>query len=166
MLKQEPGPRLIYLPLADPETLAECLVALANADGGLIVLGVDGQGRPSDPIWEEEAEGALLEAASMCRPPVPTHWQPVETPNDTFVGLQVPRSTDLHSLDDGRVLIRSGRQNRPLSGDEVRQLAASKNTAESHDSSHEQSLPHPTQTLPHVPIEPSQRPRKTDFNQQ
>ncbi len=130
MLKQEPGPRLIYLPLADPETLAECLVALANADGGLIVLGVDGQGRPSDPIWEEEAEGALLEAASMCRPPVPSYWQPVETPNDTFVGLHVPRSTDLHSLDDGRVLIRSGRQNRPLSGDEVRQLAASKNTAE------------------------------------
>ena len=130
MLKQEPGPRLIYLPLADSETLAECLVALANGDGGLIVLGVDGQGRPSDPIWEEEAEGALLQAADHCRPPVPSQWQPVETSQDTYIGIQVPRSTDLHSLDDGRVLIRSGRQNRPLSGDEIRQLAASKNIAE------------------------------------
>ena len=130
MLKQEPGPRLIYLPFAEPETLAESLVALANADGGLIVLGVDGQGRPSDTIWEEEAEGALREAASYCRPPVPTQWQPIETKNDTLIGLHVPRSTDLHSLEDGRVLIRSGRQNRPLTGDEIRQLAASKNTAE------------------------------------
>ncbi|MBE2225516.1 MAG: ATP-binding protein, partial [Anaerolineae bacterium] len=126
MLKQEPGPRLIYLPFAEPETLAECLVALANADGGLIVLGVDAQGRPSDAIWEEEAEGALREAASYCRPPVPTQWQPIETSADTFIGLNVPRSTDLHSLEDGRVLIRSGRQNRALTGDEIRHLAISK----------------------------------------
>jgi ATP-dependent DNA helicase RecG len=130
MLKQETGPRLIYLPYADPETLAECLVALANADGGLIVLGVDAQGRPSAPIWEEEAEGALLAAADYCRPPVPSQWQPVETGSGAYVGINVPRSTDLHSLEDGRVLIRSGRQNRPLTGDEIRQLAASKNTAE------------------------------------
>ncbi|MCZ7667996.1 MAG: ATP-binding protein [Chloroflexi bacterium] len=113
MLKQPPGLRLIYLPFAEPETLAECLVALANGDGGLIVLGVDGQGKPSHPIWEEEAEGALREAASYCRPPVLVQWQPVEVGSQTFVGIDVPRSPDLHSLEDGRVLIRSGRQNRP-----------------------------------------------------
>lgn len=130
MLRQEPGPRLVYLPFAEPETMAECLVALANSDGGLIVLGVDRQGRPSDTIWEEEAEGALHEAASYCRPPVPSGWQPVEAGSETYIGIRVSRSTDLHSLEDGRVLVRSGRQNRALTGDEIRQLAISKNTAE------------------------------------
>ena len=130
MTRKKPGQRLAYLPYAEPETLAECLVAFANGDGGLIVLGLNSNGRPTDPIWEEEGEGALREAASFCRPPVPTQWQPVTIGAETYVGIYVPRSTELHSLDNGRVLIRSGAQNRPLSGDEIRQLAASKNVAE------------------------------------
>jgi ATP-dependent DNA helicase RecG len=130
MLKKEPGQRLAFLPNADVESLAECLVAFANGDGGLIVLGLDEQGRPTESIWEEEAEGALREAASLCRPPVPSRWQPVETKQDTLVGINVPRSQELHTLYDGRVLIRSGNWNRPLSGNEVRTLANSKNSAE------------------------------------
>lgn len=130
MLKKNPGQRLAYLPGADVELLAECLVAFANGDGGMIVLGVDEDGRIIDSIWEEEAEGALHRALELCQPPVPTHWQPIETAKETLVGIQVPRSSELHTLEDGRVLIRSGNRNRPLAGDEVRDLAASKNTAE------------------------------------
>ncbi len=130
MLKEKPGSRLAFLPAADIEPLAECLIALANGDGGLIVLGLDDNGRPTTSIWEEEAEGALRQAAERCRPPVPSSWQPVETRNGVLIGLHVPRSTELHSLDDGRVLVRRGSQNQPLTGDEVRDLAASKNTAE------------------------------------
>ncbi len=130
MLKQSPGTRLAFLPAADIEPLAECLIALANGEGGLIVLGLDANGRPTDTIWEEEAEDALQEAARLCRPPVPTEWQPVETRNGVLVGIQVPKSVELHSLEDGRVLIRRGTQNQPLRGDEVRDLAARKNTAE------------------------------------
>jgi ATP-dependent DNA helicase RecG len=130
MLKNQPGQRLAYLPYADTELLAECLVALANGDGGLIVLGVDDDGRPTTDIWDDEAEGALRAAALLCRPPVPTQWQPVELAAKTLMGIYVPRSTDLHSLQDGRVLVRSGRENRPLSGDEIRTLANSKNAAD------------------------------------
>lgn len=130
MLKEKPHSKLIFLPAADVEPLAECLVALANAEGGLIVLGLDENGRPTSTIWEEEAEAALREAAKLCRPPVLAHWQPVETRSGLLVGIQVPRSNDLHALDDGRVLLRSSSQNRPLSGDELRDLAASKNSAE------------------------------------
>jgi ATP-dependent DNA helicase RecG len=130
MLKNKPGQRLAFLPSADAEALAECLVAFANGDGGLVVLGLDEDGRPSESIWEEEAEGALREAASLCRPPVPSRWQPVETGQGTLVGINVPRSQELHTMYDGRVLIRSGSWNRPLTGDEVRTLANSKNSAE------------------------------------
>ncbi len=130
MLKKLPGQRLAYLRDANVEMLAECLVAFANGDGGLIVLGVDENGRSTESIWEEEAEGALRQAAELCQPPVPTHWQPIETGNTSLIGIQVPRSSELHTLPDGRVLIRSGNRNRPLAGDEVRDLASSKNKAE------------------------------------
>jgi ATP-dependent DNA helicase RecG len=105
-------------------------VAMANGDGGQIVLGLDENGRLADNIWEEEAEAALREAARDCRPPVPTEWQTVPTRQGELIGINVPRSTELHSLEDGRVLIRSGANNRPLTGAEIRHLATSKNTAE------------------------------------
>lgn len=129
MRSNQPGPRLAFLPDAAVESLAECLVAFANGEGGLILLGLDELGQPTETIWEEEAEGALMEAARQCRPPVPSQWQPVETPGGNLVGINVPRSPELHSLSDGRVLVRSGSWNRPLTGEEVHRLAAGKNSA-------------------------------------
>jgi ATP-dependent DNA helicase RecG len=110
--------------------MAECLVAFANGDGGLIVLGLEENGRPSQPIWDDEAESALKVAAEMCKPPVVSRWQPVETPQGLLVGIQVSRSPELHSLEDGRVLIRSGSENRLLSGSEISRLANSKVAAD------------------------------------
>jgi ATP-dependent DNA helicase RecG len=128
-LNDQQGQRLAFLPEAEANSLAECLVAFANGDGGLILLGLNEQGQPTESIWEEDAEGALLEAARLCHPPVPSQWQPVETGQGEVVGIRVPRSIELHSLNDGRVLVRSGSRNRPLTGEEIRSLAASKNTA-------------------------------------
>ena len=129
-LSRKPGSRLAYLPDTDAEALAECMVALANGDGGLIILGVDENGQPTREIWDEDAENALREAASLCRPPVPSRWQPEVDKGRNFIGINVSRSLDLHSLYDGRVLIRSGARNRPLSGEEIRDLSSSKQTAE------------------------------------
>ena len=120
----KPGPRTVYLPDTALLPLAESLVALANSDGGLIVLGVNRDGRPTLEIWEEEAELALREAAALCSPPVPSHFQAVELPAGRFIGIQVPRSLELHSLSDGRVLVRRRDENRPLTGEEIRVLAA------------------------------------------
>ncbi|MBP9500599.1 MAG: putative DNA binding domain-containing protein [Candidatus Promineofilum sp.] len=122
------GPRTVYLPDTSTAALAESLVALANGDGGYIVLGADLDGRPTSEIWEEEAELALREAANLCRPPVPSLLQAVELPSGSFIGIQVPRSLELHSLADGRVLVRRRDENRPLSGEEIRALAAGRPT--------------------------------------
>ena len=128
--REKQGTRLAFLPDANAESLAECLVALANGDGGLIVFGLDDEGQPTQVIWEEEAESGLREAATLCRPPVPSRWQSIATHDGALIGINVARSLDLHSLYDGRVLVRSGTRNRPLSGIEIRDLANSKRTAE------------------------------------
>jgi len=127
---RKPGPRLAFLPDAEPELLAEHLVAFANGDGGTIVLGLDNSGQPLEMIWEEEAEGALRAAARLCNPPVVSRLQSLETPDGALVIVQVDRSAHLHSLNDGRVLTRSGLDNRVLGGAEISHLAASKSTVD------------------------------------
>jgi ATP-dependent DNA helicase RecG len=44
--------------------------------------------------------------------------------------VRVPRSVDLHSLSDGRVFVRAGRENRALTGDEIRGFATTKLTGD------------------------------------
>src|SRR5262249_25149824 len=46
------------------------------------------------------------------------------------VTIRVPRSIELHALTDGRVLVRSGKDNRPLGGHEIRRLASDKSTGD------------------------------------
>lgn len=127
---QKPGLQLAFLPTADVEALAECMVAFANGSGGLVVLGLDADGRLTEEIYPEDAESALQHAIGMCKPPVPGYWQTIPTAYGNLIGIRVDRSDDLHSLDDGRILVRSGRDNRPLSGDEVTQLAAGRTTGD------------------------------------
>ena len=125
---RKPGQRLAFIQEANPDHLAECLVAFANSDGGTIVIGLDSDGRPVDGIWEEEVESALRLAAGLCRPPVPSSWQAVEQADGAIVSIEVNRGRELHSLVDGRVLIRSGRENRVLDGLEIGRLSASKSS--------------------------------------
>lgn len=126
LIKRGEGPRLAILPEVDADLLAETLVALANSDGGTLLVGVDGGGRPTGAVMPDELEGALRSAESRCRPPVRTSWESMEAAGGLVIAIQVPRSIELHSLDDGRVLVREGRENRPLGGDAIRQLASSK----------------------------------------
>ena len=129
MLK--PGPLTSCLLEADPFVLAEMMVAFANGDGGSIVVGKDGDGNVSNPpVYVEELEGALHQAEQMCRPVIQTGWEQFELEEGTVFVVRVVRSPELHALADGRVVIRAGSDNRPLSGDEIRLLAASKSTGE------------------------------------
>lgn len=123
MLKKSPDQTLSYISTTDPDLIAENLVALANADGGVIVLGVESDGSLAAEIWEEDATGALQLALEKCQPPMQTHWETLETRHGNLISLRVSRSPDLHALNDGRVLVRHGIENRPISGRELIQLA-------------------------------------------
>jgi ATP-dependent DNA helicase RecG len=125
-----PGPLVAYLPEAHAEHLAEHLIAFANSDGGTIVIGLDDKGRPATRVYAEELEGLLRSAERLCRPAVVTGWDQLDGPEGPTYAITVPRSPELHSLSDGRVLVRAGSANRPLGGEEIRHLAATKSSSD------------------------------------
>lgn len=128
--RPDSGPNTEYMAEPNAERLAETLVAFANADGGTVLLGVAADGQPATGLIGEQMEGALREALVACRPPIRTEWEQMEAPWGTVAAIHVPRSSELHALADGRVLIRSGHENRPLSGEQVRQLASGKSSGD------------------------------------
>ena len=127
---RRPGQLLALLAEPEAERLAETMVAFANADGGTIVVGVDAEGRATGAVYPDEVEAAVHAAMRLCRPPVQVEVQQEEIAGGFAFFIQVPRSTELHSLADGRVLIRTGAENRPLTGEEIHQLASTKATGE------------------------------------
>lgn len=150
------GPRLAFIDAADPSRFAENLVAFANTEGGVIVVGLRPDGGPAPaPVQRGEIDHLLRSADDLHNPPVVIEsWQEIvpdssagpadEAPaggdnggggdarheEPPVYAIRVPRSTELHALADGRVLIRSGNVNRPLGGQEIQRLASAKNTGD------------------------------------
>jgi ATP-dependent DNA helicase RecG len=130
-LKEGPGPNLHFLPELEPRQIAEALVAFANSDGGMLVVGVELNGTIKGQDYGESVENALKEAEELCNPPVVVGtWEQVEVEDKNVVAIRIPRSIELHALSDGRVLVRSGPDNRPLGGHEIRRLASDKSTGD------------------------------------
>ena len=113
LLRQGPGPQVHFLSNADPDLIAETITAFANSEGGKLVLGIDAEGEFGDLLLEDEIDNALQVSLRHCLPPVKTAWQQEQVNGHTIVTLQVDRSTDVHTLDDGRVMVRKGSHNRP-----------------------------------------------------
>lgn len=125
------GPLTAYLAQADPDVLAETMIAFANSDGGTIMLGVDESGCQTEtPVYSEEIEAVLRAAQERCLPIIQSSWEQHDTMSGAAFAISVPRSAELHSLDDGRVLVRLGRENHPLGGEQIRQLAATKSSSD------------------------------------
>ena len=128
--ERRPGQTLAFMLEPETKLLAETLVAFANSDGGAILIGVDKTGRATGQVYEDEVEAALRAAVPECRPPVAARWHQAADEEGLAFAIVVTRSPELHSLADGRVLVRAGAENRPLTGDQIRQLAATKSTGD------------------------------------
>jgi len=126
LLEKGRGQLLEFMPQPDAETLAETLAAFANADGGTILVGLGTTGMLFEGVEPEHLEALLLRAQVMCRPPIRTEWRQLDIGRGTVIAISVPHSPELHSLLDGRVLLRSRAKNRPLGGEEIRHLASAK----------------------------------------
>ncbi len=107
---------LAVLPDPDPAALAATAVALANTDGGILLI------RTDEADLGAVAE-ALRQAAGRMTPPI-AFGPParVMTRQGPAYRVRVPRGTGVHALTDGRVLARTTFGNRALSGEEIRAL--------------------------------------------
>ena len=148
---------MAFIQDADADAIAENLVAFANTEGGTIVVGVNADSSPArEHLAKDKIERALGRADDLYNPPVvidgcdAIRLRPSgssATPHEAegeiagnnsarveplipAFSIRVPRSTELHALADGRVLIRSGAVNRPLGGQEILRLASAKNTGD------------------------------------
>lgn len=125
LLATGPGQFVAFLPEPTTSELAETLIAMANADGGTILVGLDPSGRVSDSP-PEDVEALLGRAQALCRPPISAGWRTLDLPGGQAVAITVSRSAQPHRTTDGRILVRSGARNRLLSPAEAQQMEAAR----------------------------------------
>lgn len=126
LLDRQPGLRLDFQPGGEADAILETIVAFANAEGGQIVVGANAAGHVSGDLQAEDAEDILQMALYNVRPPLRLEAETHELAGGTVLVLQVPRSNELHSLADGRVLARRGSENQVQTGVELTLLAAAR----------------------------------------
>ncbi len=116
--------RLLFLSAkTSANALAEGLAALANAHGGLALLGVTRGGKPQSGNDPTEMQERAVQAGLLTDPPlILPASQIVEVEGNPLVVVQVPPGLPhIYSL-QGRYLTRTGGQNRPLTTPELRRL--------------------------------------------
>src|SRR5215831_19479205 len=119
-----------------PGKLQETVVALANADGGEIVIGLDDDIRrsPSDRFHgfpnPEYANNHVSVADILVDPPVPAVSAEFivcpTAPDDLLLHFLIPKSPMVHYTSDKTCFIRKGAQNLVLKGKAIERLIFSK----------------------------------------
>jgi ATP-dependent DNA helicase RecG len=118
------GERAVFLPArTGRHVVAEGLAALANADGGALLLGVAPRGSVQAGADAKVLRELVLDAALQTDPPlILPSPQVIETDGGAVVAIQVPEGLPhVYSL-KGVYWTRTGANNRPLTTPELRQL--------------------------------------------
>lgn len=130
LLARAPGTTLSFIWEEEdmtPERLAETIVALANTQGGYILIGVQpqraggpGQARGLEEPRVKEIIGRVTTVAEKCHPPVTiSGLQQITRDGKTIVAVRISSDLPYVYSTDGRVLGRREAQNEPLSTDEI-----------------------------------------------
>ncbi|MCK4727989.1 MAG: putative DNA binding domain-containing protein [Desulfobacterales bacterium] len=100
--------------------VAETLAAMANADGGTLVLGMEDDGRPTGLDYPKDGLEVILRATERnIRPLIKTHHQWANVDNIKVLVFEVDWSQEVHQLTDGRYLLRVGDQNLPFPASDI-----------------------------------------------
>lgn len=136
LLTGGPGERVVFAaPNIAPGKLAEALVALANAHGGLVLLGVGATGKPLGLAGPDEGRALAQEAGHLSTPPLILPLpQTAEHDGRVLCLIEVPPGLPHVYSANGRYLTRSGAANRLLSAPELGALLLTRSEAgfESH----------------------------------
>ncbi|MCX7669986.1 MAG: putative DNA binding domain-containing protein, partial [Anaerolineae bacterium] len=121
LLAEGQGERIAFaVPGASPARLAEHLIALANAHGGTLLMGVQQNGKLVGVADPQEARASIQAAGLLSTPPLILPLpQIVELDGRAVCLVEVPPGLPhVYSL-NGRYLTRSGGHNRLLSASEL-----------------------------------------------
>ncbi len=130
-LSAGPGERIAFAPATiSPAKLAETLIALANAHGGDVLLGVTPAGKVAGVTSADEARAAVQAAGLLATPPLILPLpQLIELDGKAVCLVEVPPGLPHVSSLGGRYLIRSGRENRLLTTSELSSLLLARSEA-------------------------------------
>lgn len=107
--------------------VAETLSAMANADGGELVIGIEDNGNVTGVDQPDDKLAVIMDAArSRCVPPVAYESREVMDGGLLLLHFSVDWSPEVHDLTDGRTLLRRRDQNMPFSQADVAALKATK----------------------------------------
>jgi len=107
-----------------PSKLAETLIALANAGGGAVLVGVDGRSGEIDGLRNpKQAREMAIEAALLCEPPLILPLpEIVKVQGQSILVVTIPEGLpNVYSL-HGRYLARVGSLNKPIPAATLRRL--------------------------------------------
>ena len=124
LLRAGPGERIAFAPAnASPVKLAETLAALANAHGGVLVVGVSTAGRPTGVPNPGETLVAVRAAGLLASPPMILPLpRTAEHEGKQLCLVEVPPGLPHVYSVDGRYLTRTESRNRLLSAGELSAL--------------------------------------------
>jgi ATP-dependent DNA helicase RecG len=110
--------------------VAETLAAMANADGGELVIGMEDDGALSGIPHAQDKLRLLLgvpKDRNYVNPALPCRSREIDAPDgNTLLHFEVDWSPDVHLLADSRCLLRVDDTNSPFASDKVAALKAAK----------------------------------------
>ncbi len=103
--------------------IQNAIVAFSNSDGGILIIGVDDSGSPVGRPLDSGLEKQLWETINSVESPgaIELHRLSVENVEVTVVSIS-RRRQGVSQTSDGRILVRRGKQNLPLTGTDLVEL--------------------------------------------
>ena len=117
------------------EKLQEAIVAFSNAEGGVVMIGVDDRGKPTGKRLDEGTRKDLWEIINNIKSPGRVQIGPFTISNTEVTVISVEkRQQGVAQTSNGTLKVRKGKQNLTLSDDEL-VLLVSQRTQDAFDSS-------------------------------
>jgi len=118
-----PRPRPIPEVVRD---VAEALVAMANADGGTVVLGMEDDGAISGVPERYHPDAVRRQIQDLVRPRLSFRFSEVPLEGQRVWVFETDWSAEVHQLTDGRYLLRVGSQSLPFPAGDIEAMKRSR----------------------------------------
>lgn len=117
------GPAKPRDPRSVAKDIAETLAAMANADGGSLVVGIEDNGDVTGLDYPESRLDLLRQAPhSLVRPPLRPRLTEATLQGKPVLLFEVDWSPDVHQLSDGRYVLRINDGNVPFGAEEIKAI--------------------------------------------